>query len=211
MTLGELFAGIANAIRSKDGTTDRIPALTFPERILAISGSGGGGGPFCKVSVMEGYDGEILDLPVNLSAVVSVTAEDYRKDYEVVSVDGADYGFALNTSGYYESQNKGVSNSFAMCKIVFNFSAAGTATLNCINHGEANYDYGLISEVDTMLSMDNNADSSGVLKNFYGQSSASVVSVQITVPAGEHFICVKFRKDSSSNLNSDTLRFAVSL
>lgn len=44
MTLGELFAGIANAIRSKDGTTDRIPALTFPERILAISGGGVGGG-----------------------------------------------------------------------------------------------------------------------------------------------------------------------
>ena len=44
MTLGELFAGIANAIRSKDGTTDRIPSLTFPERILALSGGGGGGG-----------------------------------------------------------------------------------------------------------------------------------------------------------------------
>lgn len=43
MTLGELFAGIANAIRSKDGTTDRIPALTFPERIMALSGGGGGG------------------------------------------------------------------------------------------------------------------------------------------------------------------------
>lgn len=75
MTLGELFSGIANAIRSKDGTTGSIPALTFPERIRALSG--GGGGPFCQVTVMEGYDGEIIDLPVNLSAVMSVTAEDY--------------------------------------------------------------------------------------------------------------------------------------
>ena len=50
MTLGELFAGIANAIRSKDGTTDRIPALTFPERIMAISGGGGGGGGNSQLS-----------------------------------------------------------------------------------------------------------------------------------------------------------------
>mgnify|MGYP001772392677 CR=1 FL=1 len=43
MTLGELFAGIANAIRLKDGTTASIPATTFPERIMALSGGGGGG------------------------------------------------------------------------------------------------------------------------------------------------------------------------
>ena len=42
MTLGELFAGIANAIRLKDGTTASIPATTFPERIMALSGGGGG-------------------------------------------------------------------------------------------------------------------------------------------------------------------------
>ena len=42
MTLGELFAGIANAIRLNDGTTASIPATTFPERIMALSGGGGG-------------------------------------------------------------------------------------------------------------------------------------------------------------------------
>lgn len=68
MTLGELFAGIANAIRSKDGTTAAIPATTFPERIMAISGGGGGGG-----------DGRpyVVNVPVNISAEVSVTAEKY--------------------------------------------------------------------------------------------------------------------------------------
>ena len=49
MTLGELFAGIANAIRLKDGTTASIPATTFPERIMALSG--GGGGAFSVTSV----------------------------------------------------------------------------------------------------------------------------------------------------------------
>ena len=76
MTLGELFSEIAKAIRSKDGTTGSIPAMTFPERIRALSGGGGGGGPFAKVSVFEGPDGEIVDIPVNIKASVSVTAEE---------------------------------------------------------------------------------------------------------------------------------------
>lgn len=75
MTLGELFSDIAKAIRSKDGTTGSIPALTFPERIRALSGGGGGGG-----------DGSpyVVNVPVNISVSVSVTVEDYvapKKDY----------------------------------------------------------------------------------------------------------------------------------
>ena len=87
MTLGELFAGIANAIRSKDGTTDRIPALTFPERIMAISGGGGGGGPFCTMSLTVG-DNNIVEIDTGgISVDVLVTTEEYR--------DPASYTHAL--------------------------------------------------------------------------------------------------------------------
>lgn len=75
MALRDFLTGIADAIRSKDGTTAYIPATTFPERIRAISG--GGGGPFGKVSVFEGPDGEIVDITVTISASVSVTEEKY--------------------------------------------------------------------------------------------------------------------------------------
>lgn len=85
MTLGELFAGIANAIRSKDGTTANIPALTFPERIRAISGDGGGGK--ITVSVREGVnrddtiggkDAEVVRVPSGFSLpTVSVSVEKY--------------------------------------------------------------------------------------------------------------------------------------
>lgn len=50
MTLTELFNAIAAAIRAKDGTTASIPALTFPERIMALSGGGGGGSQFAETS-----------------------------------------------------------------------------------------------------------------------------------------------------------------
>ena len=41
MSLTDFFTQIANAIRSKDGTTDPILATNFPQRILDIPSSGG--------------------------------------------------------------------------------------------------------------------------------------------------------------------------
>lgn len=41
MALTDFFKQIADSIRSKDGTTDVIPAIDFPQRILDIPSSGG--------------------------------------------------------------------------------------------------------------------------------------------------------------------------
>lgn len=41
-TLSDLFTGIANAIRTKDGSTGTIPATDFPKRIRALGASSGG-------------------------------------------------------------------------------------------------------------------------------------------------------------------------
>ena len=135
------------------------------------------------------------------------------KDYEVQDVSGATYGFALNDNDYYESQNKGKQSSYALCKVVFNTAAEKTITLQCINSGEANYDYGLISQVDQTLSASTNDDgstgSTAVLKNFKGASSTTPVSLSITIPAGEHFIYCKFRKDGSGDQGNDSLQFMV--
>jgi hypothetical protein len=38
-----------------------------------------------------------------------------ESSYEVVAVDKATYGFELNENGFYESKNKGKSNSYAIC------------------------------------------------------------------------------------------------
>lgn len=76
MTLREFLKGIADAIRTVEGSTGDIPAPTYRERILALSGGGGGAsGPFAKVSVFEGPDGEIVDIPVNIKASVSTEWE----------------------------------------------------------------------------------------------------------------------------------------
>ena len=135
--------------------------------------------------------------------------------FDVVAVPDAKYGFELNSAGYYVSKNYHIQNSAALCKVIFNVSTETQVRLDCINSGESNYDYGIISQLDKTLSTTNSDDGStgttNVLKNFKGSSSTKVQEVTLTVPAGEHFIYVKYRKDNSSDNGNDTLQFKVKL
>lgn len=164
--------------------------------------------PACVASFTEAIH-ETVENVVNISAVASVECEDILLLHSVESVSGASYGFSKNSNGYYESKNKGKNSSYAICKVALWAREETTVTLNCINYAESSYDYGLISEIDTMLEQSASADSSGVFKSFKGQSSQDVVQVVISVPAGDHYFCVKFIKDSSGANGNDTFQFAI--
>lgn len=133
--------------------------------------------------------------------------------WEVQAVDGAAHGFELNDNDYYESQCKKIANGYAVCKVVFTGEAERDITLRCISYGESNYDYGIISQVDKTLALSNTDDgstgSTNVLKNFKGLSSPNPVDLTITIPAGEHFIYCKYRKDGSGDTGNDSLQFTV--
>lgn len=132
--------------------------------------------------------------------------------YSVGAVSGASYGFTLNSSGYYQSNNKRKANSAAVCKVTFNLKATSTITFSCINYAESNYDFGLLSKVDKTLTTKDTVDSSNVYKSFKGSSSSSVQKVTYSnVSAGSHYIYVKYRKDSSVDSNNDTLQFKVAI
>lgn len=135
--------------------------------------------------------------------------------FDVVAVPDAKYGFELNSAGYYVSKNYHIQNSAALCKVIFNVSTETQVRLDCINSGESNYDYGIISQIDKTLTTstndDGNTGTTNVLKNFKGSSSTKVQAVTLTVPAGEHFIYIKYRKDGSSDNGNDTLQFKVNL
>lgn len=131
--------------------------------------------------------------------------------YTVEAVSGASYGFALNSSGYYESGNKGKHSTAAVCKVVFNMATAATVTISVINYAESRYDYGLLSNIDTTLTTSEAADSSGVHWNGRSNNSSSVQTVSYDVPEGEHFIYIKFRKDNSASSNNDSLQFKVNM
>lgn len=123
------------------------------------------------------------------------------------------YGFALNANGYYESNNKGKGSSWALCKVTINTPNAFTLTIPYISSGESGYDYGIFGQLDTELAnsyTDDGATNSAKVKlNCKGQSSTDVKQVSYDVPAGEHFIEIKYRKDSSGNQGNDSLQFKI--
>ena len=117
----------------------------------------------------------------------------------------ADYEFTKTSDGYYTSQNARVHKSFSYGGLKFNFTKSTAITIRCISYGEAEHDYGIVSNLDTMLEWDNKADATGVKKAFSGEneSSSSYVDLTMTVPPGSHFITFKYIKDSSVHENGD--------
>lgn len=172
---------------------------------------------FC-VKAAEGAQGSTALLSFTLSDTLgnswSFTC-DFRiipyveRAYTVSDISGASYGFKLNSNGYYESQNKGVDNSYAICRV--DFHGTNKIIFDCINYAESNYDFGILSNVDSTLSLSNSEDSSAVIfKSFRGQQSPDIVSV--VYDGGDpqdHFIYVKYRKDGSVNKNYDSLQFKI--
>jgi hypothetical protein len=85
-----------------------------------------------------------------------------------------------------------------------------TMLLDCINWAENNCDYGILSNLDTTLTLSSNADYTNVYKSFSGQNSSAVQQVTYSIPSGEHFIYIKYKKDGSQHINNDSFQFKVS-
>lgn len=132
--------------------------------------------------------------------------------WSVSDISGATYKFALNSNGYYESNNKGVNNSAAVCRVNIHAAKTCTVTFKCINYAESNYDFGLLGVLDKEQNTGYSDVSTNVQKSFKGSSMASVQTYAYTnVAAGDHFIDVKYRKDSSQSSNNDSLQFTVEI
>ena len=139
------------------------------------------------------------------------TANDVRPPWSWNVVSEGTYPFQLNFNDYYESTNKGKGSSYSYATL--NYSGFENLVLECINSGESNSDYGIISQPDVQLSESTSDDgatgSTNVFKNFEGQSSTKPVQLTIPSDRGSHFITIKFRKDSSVNNGNDSLQFKV--
>ena len=132
--------------------------------------------------------------------------------FTVTDVEGASYNFVLNDAGYYESTNKGVANSAALCKLnITDLEDTTNVIFDCINSGEANYDYGVISKINTTLGTTNSEDSaSNLFVSFNGQSSTNVVTKSYPIDnVAACFFTLKFRKDGSGDQGNDSLQFKV--
>ena len=146
----------------------------------------------------------------------SETAESYSV------VNEGSYGFDLNSStGYYVSNNEGISKTAALCRVDFHVPVAATITFTYINYAEQGYDFGVFGNIDVALSDDYYAAGSGGATitdssykracntSTYNSSSAQTLTYEMT--AGDHSIWVKYSKDDASDDNNDTLQFKVAI
>lgn len=186
------------------------------------------------VTVSDANPLEGTDVEVRASTVSGITIKDNGVDvtsqftqrsetaesYSVVNVGS--YGFDLNGStGYYVSNNKGVSKTAALCRVDFHVPVAATITFTYINYAEQGYDFGVFGNIDVALSDDYYAaGSSGATitdssykracnTSTYNSSSAQTLTYDMS--AGDHSIWVKYSKDDASDSNNDTLQFKVAI
>lgn len=178
---------------------------------------------------LEGTDVEIKASTISGISVkdngVDVTSQFTQRQataesYDVVNV--GTYGFDLNSStGYYVSNNKGISKTASVCRVDFYVPVSATITFTYINYAEQGYDFGVFGNIDVALS--NNyysAGSSGatitdssykLACNTSSHNMSSAQTLTYDMSAGNHSIWVKYSKDDASDANNDTLQFKVAI
>ena len=135
----------------------------------------------------------------------------------VTTAQGASYGFVYSSStGYYVSNNKGVSTSAAVCVVGFNLPVRCLVTIQYINYAEATYDFGIFGNIDVPLNNNykpangNMPDSDYKLAcNTNAYNTSSVQTITYEIPSGEHEIYIKYTKDEATDSNNDTLQFKI--
>lgn len=148
-----------------------------------------------------------------------VATQETAESYTVTKT--GTYGFTLNSNGYYQSDNKGVDKSAAVCRVNIHVPVAATITFSYINYAEQGYDFGVFGNIDTALNTNyypagssgaTISDSSYKLAcNTSSHNTSSVQTLTYSMSAGDHFIDVKYSKDDASASNNDTLQFKVAI
>lgn len=190
----ESIATVSNITINEDNTL-----LTFDINSLATEGN---------TDITITITGALNTYVITCSANVFETIPE--STYEVIALDGVTYGFELNDAGYYQSTNQKQQGSFALCQVNINNSIGRKVVFECINYGEANYDYGVFSKVNNELVKSNTAsEASAIYYNFKGKSVTTVQPVEYTDANNECFIQIKYIKDGSSDQGYDSLQFKV--
>ena len=141
-------------------------------------------------------------------------------DPTVTTLQGANYGFTYSSStGYYVSDNKGVSKSAAVCRVSFDLPVRCLVTIQYINYAEATYDFGVFGNIDTALNTNYYAAGSNgatitdtsykLACNTSTYNTSSVQSITYEINSGQHFIDIKYSKDDATDNNNDTLQWKI--
>lgn len=184
------------------------------------------------VTATDTHPLEGTDVEIRTNTLSGITVKDNGADvtsqfvqktdtgsYEVEGVGS--YGFSLNSSGYYQSDNKGVDKTAAVSRVHFSLPTEATITFTFINYAEESYDFGVFGNIDTALNTNYYPAGSGgatisdssykLACNTSTYNKSSTQTLTYSMSAGEHYIDVKYSKDDASAANNDTLQFKVAI
>lgn len=122
----------------------------------------------------------------------------------------AGYEFVYNEDDdYYYSSNTGIHNSYSLAKVTF-VTNTGKLYVDCTGQGESNCDFGIVSNLDTVLTSSNATDNATAVKKSFAGLGTYSQTVEFDIDdENEHFIYIKYRKDGSVNTGSDNLKFRI--
>lgn len=170
--------------------------------------------------------------------IISTTSETglLSKNAETVEFKNvpelSQYGFALNTNGYYESNNQGIPNSVAIGRFYFDnyneyypktttevrprLNEQSRLNIEYISSGQYNgstvYDYGTAIIYDMYgnkireILNDGNRPTNGL--GAVGISTSTYID---DLPTGRYYLEVRYIKDASTDSNNDSLQVKVSV
>lgn len=110
------------------------------------------------------------------------------------------FGFELDEAdGYYKSNSTQEKKNYAVCKVSFNLPEPSDIKISYKSSG-GYYQYGIFSNIDKTLTLSSSADSTAnVFLSCYGRGMAEFDTlVYPNVPAGEHYIYIKFVQTNST-------------
>ena len=129
---------------------------------------------------------------------------------EYIVSNHAGYEFVYNEDDdYYYSSNTGIHNSYSLAKVTF-VTNTGKLYVDCTGQGESNCDFGIVSNLDTVLTSSNATDNATAVKKSFAGLGTYSQTVEFDIDdENEHFIYIKYRKDGSVNTGSDNLKFRI--
>lgn len=163
------------------------------------------------LSLVANPDSSSIHLSANAISLEAVPGKD-GNDSTTPEVSGADYGFSLGYLGSfngYVSGNTGIDSSAAVARINLSGSTPFTLTMRVCQSSEYNFDFGIIYPVDYVPGLGFNDDLDTGYKSFKGDSNTDTQIITMEIPAGEHFVYIKYRKDGSASEGNDGFGFWV--
>lgn len=124
----------------------------------------------------------------------------------VVNKDGeSNYGFKLESDGYYKSQNFGIKESYALSQVQLDMVKSSKIYIHVRVDCESS-DAIFFSKLDTPFTA-SAVYENGTQARLYGKDYFT--TVEYYVPAGKHTIDIKYRKDANGDEGKDQAEFRI--